>query len=643
MSVSLRATGHIIIALAAAAFSAGHAAAQEYQSTSSLMGESKYGQNFERYDYVNPDAPKGGTLNSVTGGTFDSFNPYIVRGTAAAGFGAFGGGLLYDTLMEQAVDEPSVSHALVADAYKFPPDYSSATYRLNPAAKWHDGQPITVEDVIWSFNVLKANSPMYNRYYENVTEAVAVGEREVEFRFDQKGNRELPKIMGDLAILPKHWWEGTDANGKKRDITQPTLEPPLGSAAYKISSFKPGQEIVWERVPDYWGAKLPVKIGRENFDKRKYVYIQDDNASWQAFTKGGLEDIQVEMSSRRWATYYNFPAFEAGDVIKKVFPATSRASFQGFVMNTRRPHFQDRKVRQALTYAFDFETMNRTVFYGFNTRTHSYFEGSELASHGLPEGKELEILNQYKDQLPPEVFTSEYTLPVYEQPKTAGADAANQPAPASPPQPERTILREVVKLFAEAGWQIKNGKMTNEKTGEPFTIEILGNNDTDEIISNPYINQLKKIGITATLRIVDPSQYVNRVNNFDFDMVTSVLPQSDSPGNEQRDFWSTRAADAPGSRNLSGIKDPVIDALIDRVIYAQDREDLVAATNALDRVLLWNFYAVPQYHRSVVWLAYWNKFGIPDKQPDYVGPDIDSWWIDPAKEAALAAKYKGVN
>ena len=638
MSISFRVTG-LAFSLAAT-LAIGQASAQEWHTTSSLMGESKYGENFQRYDYVNPDAPKGGTLNSVAGSTFDSFNPYIVRGSPAAGFGSFGGGLLYDTLMEQSIDEPSVSHPLIANAYKFPEDYSSATYRLDPAARWHDGQPITVDDVIWSFNVLKANSPMYNRYYENVTEAVALNDREVEFRFDQKGNRELPKIMGDLVVLPRHWWEGTDAKGKKRDITQPTLEPPLGSAAYRIASFKPGQEIVWERVPDYWGAGLAVKIGRENFDKRRYVYIQDDNAAWQAFTKGGFEDIHSENSSRRWATYYNFPAFQAGDVVTKEFPATSRASFQGFVMNTRRPLFQDRKVRQALTYAFDFETMNRTIFYGFNTRTDSFFEGSELAAHGLPQGKELEILNQYKDQLPPEVFTTEYKLPVYEQPKTG--DQGDGRAPASPPQPERAILREVIRLFGEAGWKIQNGRMTNDK-GEPFTIEILGNNDTDEVIANPYINQLKKIGVTATLRIVDPSQYVNRVNNFDFDMLTTVLAQSDSPGNEQRDFWSSRAADSPGSRNLSGIKNPVVDALIDRVIFATDREDLVAATNALDRVLLWNFYAVPQYHRAVVWLAYWNKFGIPEKQPDYVGPDIDSWWIDPEKEAALAAKYKGAN
>lgn len=602
------------------------ALADEWRTSSSLLGESKYGENFQRYDYVNPDAPKGGTLNSTVVGTYDSFNPYIVQGTPAAGFAAFGGGLLYDTLMEQALDEPSVSHSLVADAYKYPEDYSSATYRIDPRAKWHDGQPITVEDVVWSFNVLKANSPMYNRYYANVTEAVAVSDREVEFRFDQKGNRELPKIMGDLVVLPKHWWEGTDANGRKRDITKPTLEPPLGSAAYKIKSFKPGAEIIWERVPDYWAAKLPVKIGRENFDTRRYIYFLDDNAAWQAFTKGGYEDINAENSARFWMTRYDFPALKAGDVIKQEFKATSRASMQGFVMNTRRPLFQDRRVREALTYAYDFETQNRTQSFGLNVRTNSYFMGGELASSGIPEGRELEILDQYKDQLPPELFTEPFKLPVFDS-----------------PQAERANLREAVRLFGEAGWKIVNGKMTNEKTGQPFAFELLDSRQGIEPTVTPFINMLRKIGVTVTLRIVDTSQYISRVNDFDFDMITAALPQSDSPGNEQRDYWSSKAADAPGSRNYSGIKNPVVDALVDQVIFAKDKDELVAATHALDRVLLWNYYLVPQFTRPDVWLAYWNKFGIPEKQPTYIGPDIESWWVDPAKEAALQAKYKGVN
>jgi microcin C transport system substrate-binding protein len=608
--------------LAAGVFQA--SAQDEWRTISSLVGSSKYEAGFPHYDYVNAAAPKGGTLNSVTSGGFDSFNPFIVRGTVAAGLGQFGG-ILWDTLMQQSTDEPGTSHPLIAEAFKYPANYSSATYRLNPNARWHDGQPITVDDVIWSFNTLKANSPVYNRYFGNVIEAVKVGEREVEFRFDQKGNRELPHIMGDLAVLPKHWWEGSDASGRKRDVSAPTLEPPLGSGPYKIESFKPGDNVIWTRVPDYWAAALPVNVGRYNADRRRYIYIEDQNAEWQAFTKGGYEDIRPESSSRFWATQYNFPAAEAGDVIKAEFPTTSGEPMQGFVMNLRRPQFQDRRVRQALTIALDFESMNQKLFFGLNTRTDSYFEGQDLASSGLPTGKELEILEPFRDKLPPELFTQEFKLPVYDS-----------------PQAERQYLKQAVQLFGEAGWKISGGKMVNV-AGEQFRIEILGNNPTDEVLSNTYIATLKKIGIDASLRIVDPSQYVNRYRNFDFDMVTAMFAQSASPGNEQRDYWSSAAADAPGSRNLMGIKDPVIDQLVERIIFATDRDDLVAATHALDRVLLWGYYVVPQWHRAVVWLAYWNKFGIPEKQPTYIGADIESWWIDKDKEAALVARTGNAN
>jgi len=613
--------------LAAALLAAGlqTTLADEWRTTSSLIGQSKYGDNFQHYDYVNPNAPKGGTFNSIEVGTFDSFNPFIARGTPAAGLN-YQGGLLYQSLMAKSFDEGSVNHPEIADAYKYPDDFSSATYRLDPRAKWHDGQPITVDDVIWSFNFLKKESPQFNRYFANVTEAVAVSDREVEFRFDQKGNRELPLIMADVVVLPKHWWEGTDANGKKRDITKPSLEIPLGSGPYKIESFKPGSEVVWRRVPDFWAADLGINVGRNNFDVRRYTYILDDNAAWQAFTKGGYEDIQSENSARLWMTRYNFPALQAGDVIKQEFKATSLASMQGFMMNTRRAKFQDRRVREALGYAFDFETLNRTQSFGLNTRSNSYFMGSELASSGLPQGKELEILNQYKDKLPPELFTQEYKPPVFDS-----------------PQAERQNLRKAIDLFAQAGWKIQNGRMTNEKSGEPFTIEILGFDQGAEPTVNPFVNMLGKIGVTASFRIVDTSQYIARVNDFDYDMITSRLSQSDSPGNEQREYWSSKAADTPGTRNYAGIKDPVVDALVERVIFATDRNDLLAATHALDRVLLWNFYLVPQFTRSVVWLAYWNKFGIPEKQPTYLGPDIDSWWVDPKKEEALAAKYKGSN
>ncbi|MER8834124.1 extracellular solute-binding protein [Mesorhizobium sp. M0045] len=616
-----------VLMLAAFAGGLQAAFADEWRTTSSLIGESKYGDNFQHYDYVNPDAPKGGTLNSVVLGTFDSFNPYIVQGSPAAGFAQFGGGLLYDTLMEQATDEGSTSHPLIADAYKYPADYSSATYRLDPRAKWHDGQPITTDDVIWSFKVLKASSPMYSRYFENVTDAVAISDREVEFHFNQKGNRELPKIIGDLVVLPKHWWEGTDASGKKRDVTRPTQEPPLGSAAYKIASFKPGSEIIWQRVPDYWGAKLPVKIGRENVDRQRFSYFLDDNASWQAFTKGGFQDIRFESRAQRWAVEYTFPAIKARDVTKAEYPTTSPEPMQAYVMNTRRPLFQDVRVRQALTYAYDFESMNRTIFFGAYTRTDSYFEGGDLASSGLPQGKELEILQQYRDKLPPELFTQEFKLPVY-----------------NTPQSGRENLRKAYELLKQAGWVNRGGRLVNEKTGDPFRIEFLGNDPVDERVASPLIDNLKRLGIDATLRIVDDSQYTNRTRAFDFDMLALAgFQQSNSPGNEQRDFFSSTAADTSGSRNLAGIKNPVVDALIDRVIFATDRDDLIAATHALDRVLLWNYYMIPQWHLGKVRIAYWNKFGIPAKQPSYQGVDISSWWIDPAKEKALAARYKSGN
>lgn len=598
-------------------------ASEEWLTSSSLIDPDRERGTFERYDHVNPEAPKGGTLNSAVFGTFDSFNPFIVRGTPAAGLTQFGG-LLWETLMQQSIAEPSTSHPLIADAYKHPADYSSATYRIDPQAKWHDGTPITVDDVIWSFNMLKEHSPLHNRYFANVTEAKAVGEREVQFTFDQSGNRELPHIMGDLPVLPKAWWEGTDAKGNQRDITQPTLEPPLGSGPYAIDTFEAGSTITWKRVEDYWAKDNPVNVGRNNFERRRYTYFLDDNAEFLAFTKGGIEDVRRELSTRRWSTGYNFQAFEAGDVVKREFVSGSIEAMQAFVFNMRLPRFQDRRVRQAITLAYNFEAQNRTHFFGLNERFSSYFEKSELASTGLPDGKELELLEEFRDQLPPELFTEEFELPVYDDPRD-----------------ERAYLREAVTLLREAGWEVTGGKLINAETGEHFKIEFLGGSPTSEIIAGGLIEALRKIGIDATLRIVDTSQYIQRFQAFDFDIVTGRFAQSLSPGNEQRDFWSSEAADIPGSRNVAGIRSPVVDALIDKIIFAEDRDALVAATRALDRVLLWNYYMIPQYFQPTLRYAYWDKFGIPETQPDYVGIDIDSWWIDPQKEQALARKYGG--
>lgn len=594
----------------------------EWRTTSSLIDPEAERAPFERYDYVNPDAPKGGTLNSAAFGTFDSFNPFIVRGTPAAGFSQFGG-LLWDTLMQQSLDEAGTSHGLIAEAFTYPEDYSWAIYRLNPDARWHDGEPITTEDVIWSFEMLKEISPAYNRYYANVTEAVAVSDTEVRFTFDQTGNRELPHIMGDLAVLPKHWWEGTDPRGRQRDIRNPTLEPPLGSGPYRVGSFQPGSRIEWLRVDDYWAADLPVNVGRNNFDRMVYTYFQDDNAQFLAFTKGGIEDIRRELSTRRWASEYNFPAFERGAVVKREFTSGGVEGLQSFAFNMRLPRFQDRRVRQALTYVYNFEEQNRLQFFGLNERFSSYFQKSELASSGLPQGEELEILERFRDRLPEEVFSEEFTLPVFDT-----------------PQAERDNLRQAVRLFQEAGWIIRDGRMVHNETGEQFRIEFLGASPTSEVIAGGFIANLRRIGVDATLRIVDTSQYIQRLQAFEFEAVTARFPQSESPGNEQRDYWSSEAADIQGSRNMPGIKDPVVDALVNEIIFATDREHLVAATRALDRVLLWNYYTVPQYFQPTMRYAYWDKFGIPEQQPSYSGIDTMSWWVRPEREEAITEEYE---
>jgi len=595
--------------------------ARQWHHATSLIKEPKYGPGFQHYDYVNVDAPKGGTLNQIALGTFDSFNPFIVRGTVAAGLGQIvnaRGGIGYDSLMEPSEEEPSTSYGLIAEEMTYPDDYSSATFRLNPDAKWHDGEPITPEDVIWSFETLKEINPQYNQYYHNVTKAEITGENEVTFTFDQTGNRELPNIMGDLVVVPKHWWTGTDANGKQRDITQPTLEPPLSSGPYRVKSFIPGRSLIWERVPDYWGKDHPLRVGRYNFDEIRYEYFRDANAAWEAFTKGGIYDFRGENRAQRWAQGYNFPAAERGDVKKEAFETTAGEPMQAYVLNTRRDKFSDRRVRKALTLAYDFQTMNKNLFFGLYKRTTSYFQGTELASSGLPEGKELEYLEEVRDKVPPEVFTEEFQLPVYDDREA-----------------QRAYLREAFQLLKEAGYEQRDGRLVNTETGEPFTIQFLGNDPNDEKIFAPYAETLRRLGIDTSIRIVDSAQYQALTDDFDYDVIMGVFGQSQSPGNEQREYWGSFAADQTGSRNAAGIKNEAIDQLIDRIIYAPDRDSLVAATHALDRVLLWNYYMVPGWNNPEIWLAYWDKFGIPEEQPAYSGVDVFSWWVDPEKEKML--------
>lgn len=592
----------------------------QWRYGTSLTGEPKYGPDFKHYDYVNIDAPKGGTLNQVAVGSFDSLNAFVVQGVPAAGLSDLGGGLLFDSLMTDAQDQGSTSYPLIAEASQFPDDFSWVKFRLNPAARWHDGEPITVDDVIWSFNTLKKQSPLYNKYYADVVSAEKTGEREVKFTFSQKNNRELPQILGQLAVLPQHWWEGKDANGKQRDITRPTLEIPLGSGPYKIEKLSPGKSITWARVPDYWGKDLPVNVGRNNFDRMIYEYYLNEDATWEAFKKGGLYDYRLENRAQRWAEQYNFPAATRGDVVKKSFDRHAVGRMQGYFLNTRHDKFNDIRVRKALTLLFDFESANRTLFFNQYKRIESYFAGTDIASSGLPGDKEKAILETVKDDIPAEIFTQPFKLPVFDT-----------------PQATRNHLREALDLFAEAGWTVKNGKLVNA-SGNPFTIEFLGKDQTDEKVFNPFITNLRRVGIQASIRIVDTAQYQARINDFDYDIITTVIPQTLSPGNEQRDFWGSASADMKGSRNYSGIKNPVVDKLIERVVYATDYDDLIVATRALDRVLLWNYYVVPQWYSDSINIAYWNKFGMPEKQPDYAGIDPYSWWIDTAKEAALKAK-----
>lgn len=585
--------------------------ALQWRHASSLSGEPKYPEGFKHYDYVNPQAPKGGTLNQVAVGTFDTLNPYTVQGVPAAGLSGLGGGMLYDTLMDQSMDQSSTSYGLIAEAIQYPDDYSWVKFRLNPKAQWHDKTPITVDDVIWSFETLKKQSPLYNRYYADVVKAEKTGENEVTFSFDKVGNRELPSIMGDLVVLPKHWWQGKDKNGKQRDISRSTLEAPLGSGAYKIASLTPGKSIVWQRVDDYWGKDLPTHVGRNNFDQVKYEYFLNNDATWEAFKKGGVYDFRQENIAQRWHEQYNFPAVERGDVIKKSFPLHAFGRMQGIFLNTREARFQDIRVREALNWLFDFESMNRMLFFNQYQRIESYFAGIDLASSGLPSPQELEILETVRGEVPEDVFTTPYKLPVFDT-----------------PQAMRNNMRHALDLFAQAGWKVKGGKLTNDK-GEVFRIEFLTRNPNDERVINPYINNLRRVGIQASLRVVDDAQYQARVNDFDYDAITIVIAQSQSPGNEQREMWGSIAADLKGSKNYAGIKNSAIDKLIDRVVYAKDRDELIAATRALDRVLLYNYYTVPQWYSDTINIAYWNKFGIPETQPDYAGIDTFSWWVKP--------------
>jgi microcin C transport system substrate-binding protein len=582
----------------------------------SLSGELKYPAGFKRLDYVNPDAPKGGVVRQISIGTFDNFNIAVsgVKGSLAPAVT-----LIYEPLMERSQDEVASEYGQLAEAAQHPDDFAWVIYRLRKEARWHDGKPVTPEDVIFSFEALKKLSPMYASYYRHVAKAEKVGEREVKFSFDSPGNRELPHIVGELTVLPKHYWEGTNSEGRKRDISQTTLEPPLGSGPYRIKEFVAGRSMRLERVKDYWGADLPVQIGQNNFDELRFEFFRDNVVALEAF-KADQVDWIAENSAKQWATAYDFPAMAEKRTIKQEFPINDTGRMQAFVLNLRRDQFKDARLRRAFNFAFDFEEMNKQLFFGQYKRISSYFYGTDLASSGLPEGEELAILETVRDKVPAEVFTKAYENPVNGDPEAVRAN-----------------LRESMRLLKEAGYEIKDRKLV-DASGKPVTVEILVDDPSVERISLFFKPSLERIGVTTSIRMVDSAQYENRLRNFDFDVVTHTWGESLSPGNEQREYWGSQAADVVGSQNLIGIKDRAVDALIERIVFAKSRSELVAATKALDRVLLWNFYVVPQYTYPFMRYARWDRFSHADL-PKYARSGLPSlWWFDADKAARTAKK-----
>jgi microcin C transport system substrate-binding protein len=615
----LRATASVFVAPALGAVgaalpcSAAFAQEKEWKHALSLFGETKYPEGFKHFDYVNPSAPQGGTVRQFALGTFDNFNTVIagVKGNIAAG-----SELALETLMTPSLDEVSTEYGLLAEAVSFPGDYSAVTYRLRANARWHDGKPVTPDDVLYSFDVLKKNSPFYGAYYRHVMKVEKTGEREITFTFDGPGNRELPQIVGQLQVLPRHWWEGRDKSGQRRDVTQTTLEPLLGSGPYRLKEFSPGRTLVYEKVDDYWGKDLNVIIGTRNFQTIRYEYFRDSTVALEAF-KADQADWRIENSAKEWATGYDFPAVRDKRVITEEFPVRNVGVMQAFALNIRRDKFKDPRVRRAFNFAFDFEEMNRQIFFGQYKRIASYFEGTELASTGVPEGLELEILQTVSGKVPAELFTQPYTNPV----------GGNQ-------QNVRNNTREALALLRAAGYEIRNTKLVNNTTGEPLQVELLVDQPSFERIMLFYKPSLERLGVTVSVRTIDTSQYENRLRQWDFDIIVSTWPESLSPGNEQRNFWGSQAADQPGSRNLIGIKDAAVDTLIDRVIFAKSRAELVAATKALDRVLLWNFYVVPQWTYGKQRTARWDRFGRPDIMPQYGASAFPTvWWWDAARAA----------
>ena len=564
----------------------------------SIHGDLKYGPGFSHFGYVDPRAPKGGSVTLRAIGTFDNLNPFILKGVPAAGIGN-----TFDTLTVASTDEPSSEYGLVAETVETPADRAWVAFTLRAAARFHDGSPMTVEDVIWTFDTLRTRGhPLYRSYYAQVASVAKTGPRTVKFTFKGNENRELPVIVGQLPVLSKAYWTS-------HDFAKTTLQAPLGSGPYRVESLEPGRSITYRRVKDYWAAALPVNVGRHNFDTIRYDYYRDDVVALEAF-KAGAYDFRAENSSKNWATAYDVPPVRDGRIRKEAIPNEVPTGMQGWVYNTRRPIFSDPRVRAALAAAFDFEWSNAHLFYKAYTRTRSYFSNSELASRGLPTEAELKVLAPFRGRVSDEVFRREYR------------------PPSTEPGGLRPNLIHALELLKQAGWVVRDMRLVNTQTGRPLAFEILLDDPNWERIALPFVKNLERLGVSARVRTVDSAQYEYRMKQFDFDMTVGLFSQSLSPGNEQVDFWASTSATTPGSRNLAGVRDPAVDRLIELVISAPDRPALVARTRALDRVLLWGHYIIPHFHITAFRVAYWNRFGRPAVSPKY-DLGFETWWIEP--------------
>ncbi len=565
-----------------------------------MHGELKYAPEFSHFDYTNPSAPKGGTLKlAVVGDNFDSFNPYIIKGVAAAGVS-----YLYQGLTEHSQDEAFSEYGLIAERIYMPEDRSSVTFYLNPNAKFSDGSAIRAEDVEFSFKTLTTHeqaSPFFSAYYADVESIKITNPLTIQFIFKTNQNKELPLILGQVPIFSKAYWT-------KHDFGKSSLNIPVGNGPYIIESVNPGRTVTLKRDENYWAKDLPVNKGRYNFDKIVYEYYKDNTVALEAF-KAGEYDFRVESTARNWANAYTGQKFDSGELIKEEISHEQPAGMQAFIINTRRDLFKDQRVREALSYAFDFEWTNENLFNGQYARSQSYFENSELASSGLPSQEELEILSPLKGQIPDRVFTSEFNSPSTKAPNSI-----------------RKNLRKASKLLKEAGWIIENNHLINAKTKKTFTFEFLLYQKDFERVVQPFIKNLEKLGIEAVIRVVDTTQYINRRRSFDFDVMVGGFGQSNSPGNEQREYWHSSKANTEGSRNLAGISSPAIDQLIELVISAPDRKALVTRTQALDRVLLAGHYVIPNWFNPVERIAYSNKLAHPKVSPKS-GVSIDTWWF----------------